>query len=94
MPRETTRNALAGAIVGSFIGSLAGLYAVPIPAANKDLIVFMLGQLSGFAGGVMGFNFGTSKSSADKTIALNKALDGPTGKPDDPVTVHETGEQP
>lgn len=64
------RNLLGGWFAGSFIGALAALYLLPIPAENKDLIVFMLGQLSGFTGAVVAFNFGTTKGSADKTQLL------------------------
>lgn len=86
MTKETVRTVLAGWISGSFIGSLAALYVFPIPADNKDLIVFMLGQLSGFMGAVMAFNFGTSKGSADKTAML---ANRPAGTHSDPVSVVE-----
>lgn len=86
MNKETVRNVLAAWISGAFIGSLAALYVFPIPADNKDLIVFMLGQLSGFMGAVMAFNFGTSKGSADKTAMLAAR---PIGTPVDPVHVVE-----
>jgi len=86
MTKDTVRNVLAGWISGAFIGSIAALYYVPIPADNKDLIVFMLGQLSGFMGAVMAFNFGTSKGSADKTAML---ANRPAGTPVDPVHTTE-----
>ncbi len=90
MTNERVRNVLAGFIAGSFGGALAALYLAPIPTANKDLIVFMLGQLSGFMGAVMAFNFGTSKGSVDKSDMLHKALTAaPTGRPGDPVSVTE-----
>lgn len=85
MSRDTIRNLLGGFMCGSFIGSLAALYIFPIPGANKDLVVFMLGQLSGFAGAVMGYNFGTTKSSADKSTTIASLTMQATGKPDDPV---------
>lgn len=84
MNRDTVRNLLGGWFAGSFIGALAALYLLPIPPANKDLIVFMLGQLSGFTGAVVAFNFGTSKGSADKTAML---VNRPAGTPIDPVSV-------
>lgn len=80
MKTETMRNVLGGFIAGSFASSLAALYLLPIPAANKDLIVFMLGQLSGFMGAVMAFHFGTSKGSVDKTQLLAGS------RPDDAAT--------
>jgi len=46
-----------------------------IPAENKDLVIFLIGQLSIFVG--MGYSFflGTSKSSSDK----NKTIQGMQG---------------
>jgi hypothetical protein len=91
MTRDTFRNVLGGWIIGSFTGALAALYLLPIPSDNKDLIVFMLGQLSGFVGAVIAFNYGTTKSSADKTAVIANLADGPSasGKPGDPVHVTE-----
>lgn len=79
MKSNIFRSTLGGFIAGSFVGALAALYVVPIPPDNQDLIVFMLGQLSGFMGAVMGYNFGTTKSSSDKNeaiAALASAKDG------------------
>lgn len=76
MNKEVVRTLLGGWFAGSFIGALAALYVFPIPAENKDLIVFMLGQLSGFTGAVVAFNFGTSRGSSEKT-ALMARRDGP-----------------
>ncbi len=76
MSRDMVRNLLGGWFAGSFIGALAALYLLPIPAENKDLIVFMLGQLSGFTGAVVAFNFGTTKGSADKTQLLAQRAAG------------------
>ncbi len=43
-----------------------------IPVENKDLVIFLVGQLSGFVG--MGFSFflGSSKGSKEKTAVLNR----------------------
>ena len=68
--RGAFRSVLGGFIAGSFVGALGALYVFPIPADNKDLIVFMLGQLSGFMGAVMGYNYGTTKSSSDKNEVI------------------------
>lgn len=70
MTKQIMRGLLGAFISASFIGSLGALYALPVPEANSDLIVFMLGQLSGFMGAVMGFNFGTSQGSVDKSNML------------------------
>lgn len=84
MNRDTIRNLLSGFIAGSFMSAVAALYVFPIPATNKDLIVFMLGQTAGFMGAVMAFHFGTSKGSADKTQMLAGMQ---PGAPADPVDI-------
>lgn len=85
MTRDAFRNCLGAFIATSFIGALAALFLLPVPIPNKDLIVFMLGQLSGFVGAVLAFNFGTTKSSADKNAVIASLNDAATGKPDDPI---------
>ena len=70
MTRDSVRTVIGCFIIGSFTGALVALYCAPIPTDNKDLLTFMLGQLSGFAAAIMSFHFGTSKGSADKTDAL------------------------
>ena len=67
MTKSIIRDAIGSAIIGGFLGAGGALYVLPIPADNQDLIVFMLGQLSGFAGGVIAYHYGTSASSARKT---------------------------
>ena len=86
MSKQATRTILGGFISLSFIGSLAALYGFPVPDENSDLIVFMLGQLAGFMGAVMAFNFGTSQGSVDKAQLLERR---PKGTPADPVSVEE-----
>lgn len=54
---DRTRNALAFFLIGSFIGSLIALTFRPIPVDNKDLLTYMLGQLSGMATMALGFYF-------------------------------------
>ena len=68
--KKQTLNVMSGALIGTFVGALAALYFIPIPVDNKELIIFMLGQLSGFAGGVVSYHFGTSAGSARKTELL------------------------
>ncbi|MBC7602080.1 MAG: hypothetical protein H7255_05390 [Ramlibacter sp.] len=75
MKRDAFRNIIGGWIVGSFTASLGGLYFLEVPSKNHDLIVFMLGQLSGFVGAVVAFNFGTTKSSDEKNDTIKKITD-------------------
>jgi hypothetical protein len=67
------RDILGGAIVFGFIGALVALFIVPVPEKNHDLIVFMLGQISGFVGAVVGYHYHTSATSAKKDEMLLNA---------------------
>lgn len=54
---ERVRNLLAFLLVGAFIVTLPVFTFVVIPAENKELVVYMVGQLSGMATTVLGFYF-------------------------------------
>lgn len=54
---ELMRNLLAFLLVGAFISVLPVLTFKAIPDANKDIITYMIGQLSGMATTVLGFYF-------------------------------------
>lgn len=68
-------NAIGIALVAGFLGSLIALFIVPIKAANKELITYMLGQLSGFTGGVVAYHYAASASNRERTQQVEKALD-------------------
>lgn len=72
-------NVIGCSLVSGFLGALAALFVIPIPAENKELIIYMLGQLSGFAGGIVAYHY-TSKAGereleAKRTENTGKALD-------------------
>lgn len=54
---EFMRNILAFLLVGAFIGSMGAFTVFAIPEANKDILTYMVGQLSGMAITVLGFYF-------------------------------------
>lgn len=64
------RNALGGALIASFIGAMITLFIVPIPPENEQLITYMLGQISGFAGGIVSYHYASTASSAQKNELL------------------------
>jgi hypothetical protein len=48
------------------------LFFIPIPQENKSLVDVSLGLVLGWGGAVIQFYFGSSKGSADKTVAMNE----------------------
>lgn len=75
MNASAFRHILGGFVVSAFVGTMIALFVVPVPSGNHDLIVFMLGQLSGFAGAVVTFHYGSSQGSKDKSALLGGGSD-------------------
>lgn len=76
---DQTRNKLAYVLVGAFIGAVVALTFKEIPRGNRDLLNYMLGQLSAFALMALGYYFtkGAGQDSLDaaRTENTSKALD-------------------
>jgi uncharacterized membrane protein len=98
---ERVRNLLAMFLVGAFVGALIAFTFKGIPEANKDIITYMVGQLSGMATLALGFYFvnkvGQDAIDAAKTENSAKAFDAikaaaQAGKSDEPDVVLEPGE--
>lgn len=84
----TFKDALGLMLIAAFIAALFILFWKAIPPANEQLIVFMLGQISGFVGGVVASHYGskhgeekqeerrqeTAKAQADATRATAEAV--------------------
>jgi hypothetical protein len=75
-------NVIGGALISGFLGALAALFVVPIPETNRDLVTYMLGQLSGFAGGIIAYYYASKAGDtraqdldAERTANTGKALD-------------------
>ena len=90
-PRDAMRGFLVLFLLAAFQLALFALFKWEVPAGNKEIVIYMLGQLSGFVGAGIIFYFGTTQSSREKTDAISEIArheaDRPTGEPDDPVTV-------
>lgn len=56
-----------------FLATLATLFFLPIPAENRDLVVYMCGQLSAALAACLAFWVGTTRSSENKTNLLAAA---------------------
>lgn len=54
----------------AFFAVLGALFAVPIPAANRDMIIYMCGQLAMAFAACLAFWVGTTRQSEDKTHML------------------------
>lgn len=69
--RDINLYVLAWVIVGGFLSLCGILLFTPIPEGQSDVIYLLLGGLvTGFAT-VLGYFFGSSKGSSDKTKLLN-----------------------
>lgn len=73
------RDFLGVGVVSGFMVALFLLFKVTVPQGNKDLITYMLGQLSGFVGGVMAAHYtikaGQEKLDAQRAENTGKALE-------------------
>ncbi len=68
--RSLVPAALTWFLVSAFVGTLCGLFMREVPAANRDVLVYMAGQLSGFTAAAVAFWLGTTRNSEDKTRLL------------------------
>ena len=62
---------ITSGVLSSFIGMAMALFFIPIPDPNRDQIIFMLGQLSGFTGSAIAFWLGTTRSSQTKDATIS-----------------------
>jgi hypothetical protein len=51
------RDVIGVSLISAFIGAMGALFWKAIPPANEQLLVYMLGQLSGFAAAVVSFHY-------------------------------------
>lgn len=64
----TLKDVIGVSLIGAFVAVLFILFWKEIPAKNEQLIVYMLGQLSGFVGGVISAHY-VHKAGEDKLEA-------------------------
>lgn len=87
---EWMRNLLAFLLVGAFVGALVIFSFIGIPVTNKDILIYMVGQLSGMAQVALGFYF-INKVGAD---ALDAKRADNTKAAFDAVVAASTGTVP
>lgn len=64
---------LTSFVVGAFTTTLILLLKFDVPAVNRDIIVYMIGQLSGGFTSALAFWLGTTRDSGRKTELLAQA---------------------
>ena len=76
MAKEIYMYVLGAILVLGFIVLLAILIFVPIPQGNGELLYLAVGSFITFVGAVVGYFYGSSKGSADKTQLMAKDKQG------------------
>jgi hypothetical protein len=69
------RDAIGIVILLSFNAVIIVLFFRSIPSDNMQLLVYMLGQLSGFAAAVVALHYGRDSQDEKKTENTGKAFD-------------------
>jgi hypothetical protein len=57
-------------VVGAFTATLVLLLKFDVPTTNRDIVVYMIGQLSGGFTSALAFWLGTTRDSSRKTELL------------------------
>lgn len=93
-PYNVMQAVLALLLVLAFLAAGLALFRWVVPSDNRELLTYMLGQLSGMVTTALAFYYATTKSSADKNrVIADAALDRsagiaaapePVDLPDDP----------
>jgi hypothetical protein len=83
------RGGLAIALLLSFQIALFSLFRWQVPETNRDMVIYMLGQLSGMVTTALAFYFATSKSSQDKNDVIERM-----GQHDNTFDITESEQQP
>lgn len=66
-------SALTVFLISGFMAVLVSLFLWHVPDGNRETLVYMAGQLSGFTGAAIAYWYNTTHGSARKTEILAKA---------------------
>lgn len=73
------RDLIGLVLIGAFISAMGAMFQIAIPRDNKDLLTYMLGQLSGFVAAVVALHYvqkaGEKELDAKRVDNTSKALD-------------------
>ena len=72
--KDIFQYALGGLITIGFFALLCGLLVRGVPDTNKDLLNLSVGALISSFSMIVGYFYGSSKGSAEKTEVMNKQL--------------------
>lgn len=75
--KERFMYGLGGFVILAGVAVVVLLIFFQLPESNKDIVNIALGTLLGMAVTVVGYFYGSSKSSSDKNAMLNKQEDKP-----------------
>jgi|SRR5882757_7890420 len=64
-------NVIGVSLVFGFLGALFALFVIPIPRGNEQIVTYMIGQLSGFAGGIVSYHY--TMSAGQKELDAKRA---------------------
>jgi len=67
-------------VISAFFLALVAMFFIDIPSSNRDTIVYMVGQLAGFAAACVAFWVGTTRQSENKTSLLAQGGDAKGSK--------------
>jgi hypothetical protein len=66
-------SALTIVLISGFMAVLVSLFLWHVPEGNRETLVYMAGQLSGFTSAAIAYWYNTTHGSARKTELLSKA---------------------
>lgn len=80
--RDMMRATVSLILLTAYNAVLGALFKWQVPQGNKEIIVYMIGQLSGMVTTALAFYFATTKSSADKNKLIDRLSDGTDKEPE------------
>lgn len=72
--RDKVPAVLSGGVIAGFLIYVTAVTFLPDVPVEKDILMFVLGQLSGMAGVAMSYYLGSSRGSKDKNTMLSKII--------------------